>query len=781
MSSQQIARRILVYGLVQGIGFRPYIARLAEELNISGHVKNRGGIVEIEACASAKAMDEFLHRLRASEPAGAQIMKICTESITMEFLSDLNGFSIAPSDPTDPSLPLFPPDLPMCGQCRSELHDPKNRRYHYPFISCVACGPRYSITRGLPYDRCSTTMDVFPMDPDCHEEYTGQGRRRHAQTISCHDCGPQLILDISGTRFHGDEALNESIRMLKAGKILAVKNTGGYHFVCLPGFAPAVEGLRQLKGREKKPFAVMFHQAADIHPYCKTTPKDIEWLLSLPRPIVLMEKHMNADEILCPSVCGDSRFLGAFLPSTPLQDLLTAACGPLIMTSGNRSGSSIITRDEEMLALESSDLAGVLYNTREILTPLDDSIVQLAAGHPQVIRRSRGFVPSPVSLSVETASGCVILAAGGDLKASFCFAAGDKAYPGQYFGDLEDFGVYRSYVQGIEHMQQLLGIEPSAMACDLHPGYLSSRYARKAASESKLPLFHIQHHHAHIASVIAEHQLQGKVLGIAFDGTGYGADGTLWGGEFLLCEDAGYTRVAHLRRAMLFGGDASARDADLSAIGFLLDAGLHDSENPRFPVVSSAIRQGINTERSSSMGRLFDAVSALLDFKHHNDYEAECAIALENAAARAMAANKQPYLLEFGFEPVQPAGETDAFLEIDTRSVIRQIHEAKQNGIDPEVLALGFHEAVARMVLSVSSFVRQRQSYEAIALSGGVFANQILLQRCLALLKGADHTVYINQQVPANDGGIALGQAYLSTYFIKGCDEHVRRRTWKNC
>jgi hydrogenase maturation protein HypF len=781
MNSQQIARRILVYGLVQGIGFRPYIARLAEELNISGSVKNCGGIVEIEACASAKAMDEFLHRLHASEPAGAQIMKICTEPFSKDLFSERNGFFIAPSDPSDLSLPLFPPDLPMCGQCRSELHDPQNRRYHYPFISCVACGPRYSITRELPYDRCNMTMNVYSMCPDCHAEYTGQTRRRHAQTISCHDCGPELILDISGAHFYGDEALKESIRMLKAGEILAVKNTGGYHFVCLPGLAPAVEGLRQLKGREKKPFAVMFHQAEDIQSYCKVTPKDLELLISLPRPIVLMEKHLNVAEILCPSVCGDSRFLGAFLPSTPLQDLLTAACGPLIMTSGNQSGSSIIIRDEEMLSLESPYLAGVLYNTREILTPLDDSIVQLAAGRPQVIRRSRGFIPSPVALPLQTEKDCVILAAGGDLKASFCFAAGNKAYPGQYFGDLEDYSVYRSYLQGMRHMKRLLGIEPSAIACDLHPGYLSSRHARKAASEGKLPLFPIQHHHAHIASVIAEHHLQGKVLGIAFDGTGYGDDGTLWGGEFLLCEGAGYARVAHLHRTMLCGGDASARDADLSAMGFLLDAGLDDSSDPRFPIVASAIRQGINTERSSSMGRLFDAVSALLDFRHSNDFEAECAIALENAAARAMAANKQPFKLEFGLEPVQAATAADAFLEIDTRSVIRQIHEAKKKGTDPEVLALGFHEAVARMVLAVSNRVRQGLSYDAIALSGGVFANQILLQRCFDLLEGAGHTVYINQQVPANDGGIALGQAYISTHLIKGCDEHVRSSTWKNC
>ena len=767
MIEERIAMRIFVHGVVQGVGFRPYVESLAVKLKLSGTVKNQGGIVEIEAAGTFKAMDAFIHRLKTQQPSGAHITQIQTESLPMTDDFPASGFLIIPSGAFDQGLSLLPPDLPMCEQCKTELYDPQNRRYQHPFISCVACGPRYSIIQSLPYDRCNITMDPFPMCPACSHEYKGLDRRRHAQTISCLDCGPQLILNVNGQVFHRDIALNKSIELLQQGKILAIKNIGGYHFACLPTHETAVDQLRQLKGREKKPFAVMFNQLEDIHSYCIATRIEVELLTSPPRPIVLLETQPSDAKTFCRSVGGDSRYLGAFLPSTALQDLLTKACGPLVMTSGNLTGSPIMIRDAEMLNLNSPLLSGVLYNHREILTPLDDSVMQVVCGQPQLIRRSRGFVPSPLCLSIETPADQPILATGSDLKSVFCLMSHNLAYLSQYFGNLDDYTVYGSYLEGLRHIEHLFGISPAVIACDLHPGYRSAELAYQLAHQHNLPLFPIQHHHAHIASVMAEHHLSGKVLGVAFDGTGYGTDGAVWGGEFLLCEDYEFTREAHLGYTLLCGGDAAVYDASLSALGYLFAAGLEANQDDRFSMIRAAIEQGINSERSSSMGRLFDAISSLLGLKHHNDFEAECAIALENAAAAALTAGTPAYPLKFEILHNANVDLTLPPLQIDARPLIHDIIAARNKGVDPGALALGFHNAVADMVLWVCNQINTRQHFNQIALSGGVFANHILLSRCLLLLQTAGYQVYINRQVPTNDGGISLGQAYICTHLIK--------------
>ncbi len=733
---------ISVLGVVQGVGYRPFVARLAEKLGITGTVKNNGGIVEIIADAQQQAMDEFVHRLKSQQPAGADVTRIVTAPAVPG--QRFKGFTIVPSAQSSGETPLIPPDLPICEDCRRELASSADRRYRYPFISCVACGPRYSIINSLPYDRCNITMDEFPMCPACGEEYTTDTRRRHAQTISCHDCGPQLIFKTGGTVYHREEALEKGIAMLRSGAVLALKGIGGYQFACSPCDETAVERLRRLKHRDKKPFAVMFPSMETVKNVCMVSAEEEKLLTSSARPIVLLDKR---EDEFCESVSGESRFLGAFLPYTGLHQLLTDACGPLVMTSGNLTNEPIIIHDDEMLSLQSEFLDGVLYHERKILTPLDDSVARVLSGSVQMIRRSRGYVPTPVLLEKSVKK--PVLAMGGDLKACFCLLTGDRAYLSQYFGDMEEYAVSQVYRKNLSRMEQLFRISPSAAVCDLHPDYQTSRMA----GQLNLPLVRIQHHHAHIASVMAEHGLQ-SCIGAAFDGTGYGTDGCVWGGEFLLCKGVEFERCAHLGYVTLCGGDRAAKDADLTALSYLYAAGITVPDS-RFETVRAAVANRVNTCRSASMGRLFDAVSAVLKIRKQNTYEGECAIALENTAAAAQAAGCTPYPLKLEIEV------SGCELILDQVKMVKEIFQASEKGVSKGELALGFHMAVARAVLAVFRQLRAHSGENAAALSGGVFSNRLLAQECAGLLKADGFQVYLNSAVPCNDSGICLGQAWL--------------------
>jgi hydrogenase maturation protein HypF len=732
---------ISVLGVVQGVGYRPFVARLADELGITGIVMNNGGIVEITADASKQAMDQFIHRLKSRQPAGASVMRILTVPAPQQ---KFNGFQIVESVLTSEETPLIPADLPICEDCLNELGFPGDRRYRYPFISCVACGPRYSIINNLPYDRCNITMDEFPMCTACEKEYTTNTRRRHAQTISCHDCGPQLIFKTSEAIYHREEALEKGIELLRSGAVLALKGIGGYQLACLPGREDAVKRLRELKHRDKKPFAVMFSSLDSIREVCSVNPAEEKLLTSAARPIVLLNKNQEA---FSASVSQESRFLGAFLPYTGLHRILVDTCGPLVMTSGNFSDEPIIIRDDSMLRFQSEHLDGVLYHTREIVTPLDDSVARVFCGFPQLIRRSRGYVPTPVTLGLRAKT--PILAMGGDLKACFCLLKDDRAYLSQYFGDMEQYEVSQVYRSNLDRMERLFRIAPSVIACDLHPNYLTSHLA----AEWNKPMVPIQHHHAHIASVMAEHGLQ-SCLGVAFDGTGYGTDGCVWGGEFLLCKDSGFERSAHLSYVTLCGGDRAARDAGLIALGYLNAAGI-ELQSSRSAMVKAALSNQINTFQSASMGRLFDAVSAILNIRAENTYEGECAIALENAAAAAKSAGEPPYPLNF------EVSENDSGLVIHQVKLIKDIYCAVNSGVSSASLALGFHLAVSRVVLAVCRRIRSQSGENKTALSGGVFANLLLMQECINLLRSDGFEVFFNSAVPCNDSGICLGQAWL--------------------
>ena len=739
-----MTKSILVLGVVQGVGFRPFVARLAEELGISGTVRNNNGIVEITAQGEDGAMGEFLCCLKSRQPPGADVAQVLEQPVPEK---RFDRFSIIASAADSGETPLIPPDLPICEDCLRELNDLADRRYGYPFISCVACGPRYSILESLPYDRCNITMQDFPMCPECETEYATETRRRHAQTISCHDCGPQLIFQSKGCVYHREEALVRGIEMLRSGAVLALKGIGGYQLATLPTDAAAVERLRRFKRRDKKPFAVMFPSMQSVRAVCAVSKEEADLLQSAARPIVLLNQTSKP---FCDAVSSESRFLGAFLPYTGLHQQLTDACGPLVMTSANLTNEPILIHDEDLLMLEekSDCLDGVLYHTRRIVAPLDDSVARVICGKPQLIRRSRGYVPTPLFL--EHRAQRPVFAAGGDLKACFCLMSGDRAYLSQYFGDMEEYEVTRAYRAGADRMERLFRVEPVLAACDLHPGYQTGRLAE----QSGLPLVRIQHHHAHIASVMAEHRLK-SCIGAAFDGTGYGTDGAVWGGEFLLCRGAKMERAAHLSYVPLCGGDAAAKDAELTALCYLLAAGI-PAENPRAALVKAALENRVNTSESSSMGRLFDAVSAILHIRTKNTYEGECAIALENTAAAAQANRIQPYPLRL--EITSECGMT----ELDQVGLLRRIYDAFAAGTSAESLALGFHLAVARAVCNVFRAVCDNSGEHTAALSGGVFSNRLLTEECVKLLETAGFEVYLNSAVPCGDSGICLGQAWLA-------------------
>lgn len=737
---------ITVLGIVQGVGYRPFVARLARELKITGTVLNSGGIVKIVANGEKEVIDIFVHRLKFNSPKGANVTEIKYKSIPEQ---SFNNFKIVTSVQSADEVPIIPADLPMCEDCRRELYDLGNRRYRYPFISCIACGPRYSIINSLPYDRETITMDSFQMCDNCADEYTEEdNRRRHAQTISCRDCGPQLILQLPRAEYHKDEALRKAIELLNQGLVLAIKGIGGYQFACLPNNPQAIENLRLLKHRDKKPFAVMFSNLQMLKMYCKVSAPEEQLLTSAACPICLLQKNENT---FCDGVSGESRFIGAFLPYTPLHQLLTDACGSLVMTSGNLTNEPININDEDMLSLSSPHLAGVLYNLRQIVTPLDDSVARIVCNKTQLVRRSRGYVPLPVNLQQEAKRD--ILAMGGDLKSCFCLYKNSRAYVSQYFGDMENYHVSKVYEENLSRMENLFVIHPEIIACDMHPQYVTSGFAEKLSKINKIKLLKIQHHHAHAASVMAENNLS-SCIGVVFDGTGYGTDGAVWGGEVLLCNGTKFERSAHLGYVKLCGGDSAAKNAEFTAYSYLNAVG-KAVDNNDFKTLQAAIKNNINTFNSSSMGRLFDAVSAVLSIKTYNTYEGECAIALENCAADFETNGKEPYPLHF---EINYDSDIAVVNQID---IIKDIFEASQNGVSKGALALGFHKAIAKMVCEVCIHIRENSGENRVTLSGGVFANLLLTQFSVKLLENAEFEVYINSEVPTNDGGISLGQAWL--------------------
>ena len=777
MGDIMTTEKITIWGIVQGVGFRPFIAKLADELGMKGEVRNAGGLVDIWVTDTPERIDAFVDAIGKGKPEPAEIVHIRRETMAHK---DFREFSIVKSGELDDEAPMIPADLALCPDCLKDLNDPDNPRYRHPFISCMACGPRYTIIDRLPYDRENTAMIDFPMCDFCNGEYTDRrDRRYHAQTISCHHCGPQL--KVYGGSEEKEAAIAKAIALLKEDKIIAVKGVGGYNFIASPFSEKAVADLRALKGREEKPFAVMFYDEAQVREYCFMTPEERALLNSSARPIVLLETKKNA---FSPLVNKTSRYTGSFLPSMGLQYLLIEACGPLIVTSGNLSDSPMIREDQKMFDLYEEKkelLAAVFYHDRDIRLVVDDSVVRVIDKRPQMVRRSKGYAPVPLYIADDYAvkKEDMILALGGQLKAAFTMSKGNFAYVSQFFGDLDAEEIRENYVENIEWMKELFHIEPNLLVTDMHPLYFTYDFAKEYGEKHNIPILRVQHHHAHVASVMAEHQLKGDVIGVSFDGTGYGDDGTIWGGEFFVCNGAKYARVGHLQTIPMIGGDNSMKEGWKTAMCYMASIGGAAEKSPlsedsRYAVVKAGLYHGINGIASSSMGRLFDAISALLGICMENRYEGECAIMLENAAARAKRLGLIPHKMVFMY------WNDGGVWQISAAPIFQAIGRGLKEGVSVDAMALGFHEAVGDMIAALAEKSQEEINTTQVALTGGVFQNKILMEYTLSLLREKGFDVYYNVTVGPNDGGISLGQTYIAMEYLKEREENVCSDPGKN-
>ncbi len=751
---------IEIEGIVQGVGFRPFVGRMAARHQIAGSVQNRQGAVYIEAVGDKQAVEAFAQALQVEKPPESVIFRFsCVEQPLEPDKALPQGFVIAPSQGAEAGLVMPSPDLAVCPDCLREMNQPGDPRYQNPFISCTHCGPRFSILTAIPYDRAHTSMGGFPLCPLCDREYKELDNRRfHAQTVCCNQCGPTLRFQgREGQTLTGQEALRRAVQGLREGQVLAVKGIGGYHLATDATHQASVEALREIKRREAKPFAVMFRDMDTLLGYAQASHEEQVLLQSPARPIVLLRRKASA---LVPQVYSTSPDVGAFLPYTPLQHMLLAHLPPLVMTSMNLSALPIVAEDGEALAFlrHTPALSGVLYHDRAIVNPQDDSVLQVVDGKPLFLRRSRGFVP--LALPLPGGEG---LALGAQEKSVFTVVKDGYAYPSAEQGDLDGLENLDRYREALGSMQTLLSTKPGWVAYDCHPEYTVQALAAPLPGH-KQPVFH---HHAHIASVMAEHDLQGPVIGVAFDGTGYGPDSTVWGGEFLVATRQDFRRAAHLKPVRMLGGEESVRKAWLTAQCYRYDAGKRDGLDP---LVEGALDHRVNTWLCSSMGRLFDGVSSLLGLCHVSTYGGQCAIALSDAAAA--------YALEHGQENMD--GEVDAQEKraeppalplpytvgpqgiIDFAPALLALLGRQAQGEATGRLAYAFHGTVADMVLEVATRLAEAEGLRTVCLSGGVFQNRLLLEMILARLRVHGFLLYWNQAVPPGDGGISLGQAAIA-------------------
>ena len=743
-------RRLWIAGTVQGVGFRPFLYRLAERWQLGGWVRNSasGVVVEIEGARSGLA--GFVEDL-ASPPPLARVDELRVEEIAPEYPQ---GFEILHSEAGADEFLLVPPDIATCAECRDDFMRPGDRRFGYPFTNCTNCGPRYTIIRDIPYDRPTTTMAAFRMCAACATEYGTPGDRRfHAQPNACPVCGPRLELD----EFEGTDDLDrirEARRRLRAGHVLAIKGLGGFHLACDALNAEAVARLRERKRRSDKPFAVMVRDVAAAREICEVDESECAALEDPRRPIVILRARVPA--VIAPAVAPRNRTLGVMLPYTPLHHLLfgedqdaPAEFTALVMTSGNLSEEPIAKDNDEARQRLGALADGFLIHNRDIQTRVDDCVVRVFEGRPRAIRRSRGFAPQPIDLGVELPE---ILACGGELKSAFCLTKRRYAILSQHIGDLENLQTLEFYRETLNHMRRFFRVSPRIVAHDLHPGYMSTRFALE---QRGVQLVGVQHHHAHVAACMAENGLTGPVIGVAFDGTGYGTDGCIWGGEFLVCEGAGFERHAHLRYVPLAGGDAAVRQPWRMALAYLRDTFgtapdlpfLEGIDGTQRRVVEQMIARGVQTVPTSSCGRLFDAVASIVGLRQETNYEGQAAIELEMAAVPGVETS-------YSFDA--------AGAEIDMRPAVAGVVKDVCDGVATGVIAASFHNTLAEMIVTVCGQVRAATGLERVCLTGGTFQNFTLLSRTVERLRRCSFEVFIHAKVPANDGGLALGQAMVA-------------------
>ncbi|MDT3427374.1 hydrogenase maturation protein HypF [Paenibacillus forsythiae] len=767
MLSEVIRVDVQVKGIVQGVGFRPFVYRLAQQHDLTGWVVNDAGGVRLEAEGHRPDIDAFLVSLRTSAPPLSHI-----EELTAEVRSPAGyaEFRIKESVGAGPHEVRLSPDIGVCEDCLAELKDPDNRRFRYPYINCTNCGPRFTITVQVPYDRKHTTIRDFGLCEDCAKEYHDPANRRfHAQPVSCPVCGPSVyLLDASGKRLNTADPVACAAEQLKSGSLLAIKGLGGYHLACDATQEEAVRELRARKRRDGKPFAVMADTLETVLRICAVTEKERELLMSPRRPIVLLPLKTEARGLLPAADClsPDNDMLGVMLPYTPLQHLLfQEGLELMVMTSGNRSGEPIVYRDEEAVPTLQGIADYYLAGELPIHMRTDDTVTSVFREREYVIRRSRGYVPYPVDLTaaVPSAEGephksghLPILALGGELKNTFCLVKDRKAFVSHHIGDLDNLETLDSLIGGAEHFQQMFAAKAGVLAYDMHPGYRSSQYASEQQNVVKIP---VQHHHAHIASCMAENGVSGPVIGVAFDGTGLGEDGHIWGGEFFAGDYGGFERMARFGYVPLPGGDAAVKEPWRMALSYVMNEEaaeppadwLNTIEPYKRDIVKRQILQRINTPLTSSVGRLFDAVSSLAGLCHYAEYEGQAAIRLERAADKE-ASRIYPYDLK----------AVQGVLEIGTAPLIRELVREIREGVGISEISGAFHRTLAAITGDVCRRIRSERGLNEVALSGGVFQNRLLLAFTVDELERSGFRVWLHSKVPANDGGLSLGQAAIA-------------------
>jgi len=752
-----VSRKVIdVAGIVQGVGFRPFVYRLANECGLTGLIANSPAGVSIEVQGETEAVEKFLERLPKEIPPRSKITVLALREAELQPETE---FRIAASRTDASARALISPDVSVCEDCLRELMNPRDRRFRYPFINCTNCGPRFTIIHGIPYDRARTSMAKFKMCAACQAEYENPASRRfHAQPNACWDCGPQVALvGADGARMDIAEPIREAARLLQKGSVVAIKGLGGFHLACDAQNEAAVGKLRERKRRVGKPFAIMVRRVEDAERLWVTDGISKKLMNSFERPIVLLPRR--AEVAFVPGVAPGNRDLGVFLPYTPLHHLLfqSGKFEALVMTSGNLSEEPIAIDNEEAIRRLNGIADAFLAHDREIVRRCDDSVVRVAAGQPQKLRRSRGFVPMPVQLEKEIQP---VLAVGGELKNTVCVVRGSEAFSSQHVGDLENLESYRFFEEAVQHLQRILETEPKVIAHDLHPDYFSTKWAQERTG---VELVGVQHHHAHIAACMAENHLDGKVIGIALDGTGYGTDGAIWGGEVLVADYEGFERAGHLEYVPLPGGAAAIHEPWRMAVSYLAKhygkevkklglPFLEEIDARKLSVVLQMMEREINSPRTSSCGRLFDAVAALVGLRGTVNFEAQAAIELEMAARDS--GSEAAYPLDLNLH-----GTT---WQIGTKPLFDWLLKDIRQQTSVADISRKFHNGLALVFVDAAERIRDRTGLNRVCLSGGCFLNTLLLETTIAEMKERAFQVFFHTEVPAGDGGISLGQAVIA-------------------
>jgi hydrogenase maturation protein HypF len=757
---------ISVRGVVQGVGFRPFIYQLASRHNLRGWVCNTSEDVRIEVEGETRDIERFLLGLHEQAPPLASIEDI---SVKVGIPANHDKFEIRHSVAEEGKYQLVSPDIATCPDCLKEILNPADRRYRYPFTNCTNCGPRFTIIDDIPYDRPNTTMKSFRMCPECQREYDDpHDRRFHAQPNACPACGPQLELtDAAGNAVACKDIIIKTGELLREGKIVAVKGLGGFLLACNATSQAAVNRLRQRKNRPAKPLAIMVSSLDEAMRHCEANIEEEKLLISPGSPIVLMK--WKAESAITKAVAPGLNYLGVMLPYTPLHHLLLRETGlPLVMTSGNISEEPIAKDNEEALRRLGGIADYFLMHDRDIYARYDDSVMIVEENGPSFVRRARGYAPYPIHLPYESRQ---ILGCGAEEKNTFCLTRDNFAFVSQHIGDMENMETLEHFTNTIALYQRLFRIKPEIIAHDMHPEYLPTKYAKELGERDGTKLVPVQHHHAHIASCMAENDIEGPVIGVSFDGTGYGPDGNIWGGEFLVADYKQFTRMLHIENLPLAGGTQAIKKPYRTAIGYLLALGIElDRKLPflknvdpeEIDIIQSQIEQGINSPLTSSAGRLFDAVSALIGVRGVIEYEAQAAIDLETLAAKALNESaRYPFSIT----------KHDEINTVKIHDLLAAIVNDLHNRTPRARIAARFHNTVAQMILEVCQIISPKTGITGVALSGGVFQNRLLLGKAVSLLESAGLEVYTHRQVPCNDGGISLGQAAIAQFYDAEADD----------